>query len=119
MADSISLPVEIVEIIASFLAQSSPSSLLAAVLVSRTWYSASIQYVYERPFVTGRNYELFVRSVCPSINSHVRRNGLAENIRVLNLSRLVHNGSKSLTARLLGRVKPNLEEFVAPQASFA
>ena len=35
------------------------------------------------------------------------------------MSSLVHNGSKSLTARLLGRVKTRLEEFVAPQASFA
>ena len=35
------------------------------------------------------------------------------------MSRLVHNSSRSLTARLLGRLKPNLEEFVAPQASFA
>ena len=35
------------------------------------------------------------------------------------MSGLVHNGSKSLTARLLGRVKKRLEEFVAPQASFA
>lgn len=35
------------------------------------------------------------------------------------MSGLVHNGSKSLTARLLGRVKGRMEEFVAPQASFA
>ena len=35
------------------------------------------------------------------------------------MSSLVHSGSKSLTARLLGRVKSKLEEFVAPQASFA
>ena len=34
------------------------------------------------------------------------------------MSGLVHNGSKSLTARLLGRVKNNLDEFIAPQASF-
>ncbi|MCJ1248682.1 hypothetical protein MMC30_005900 [Trapelia coarctata] len=35
------------------------------------------------------------------------------------MSGLVHDGSKSLTGRLLGRVKENLEEFVAPQSSFA
>lgn len=31
----------------------------------------------------------------------------------------MHEGCKSVTARLLGRVKASLEEFVAPQASFA
>ena len=35
------------------------------------------------------------------------------------MSELVHNSSRSLTARLLGRLKGNVEEFVAPQASFA
>jgi hypothetical protein len=35
------------------------------------------------------------------------------------MSALVHNSSKSLTARLLGRLKSNLDTFVAPQASFA
>lgn len=35
------------------------------------------------------------------------------------MSALVHNSSRSLTARLLGRLKHNLEEFIAPQASFA
>ena len=44
---------------------------------------------------------------------------VAELVRVLDMSRLVHNGSKSLTTRILGRVKGNLEEFVAPQAPFA
>jgi len=35
------------------------------------------------------------------------------------MSGLVHDGSKSLTGRLLGRVKENLEELIAPQSSFA
>ena len=35
------------------------------------------------------------------------------------MGELVHNSSRSLTARLLGRLKGNIEEFVAPQASFA
>lgn len=34
------------------------------------------------------------------------------------MGELVHNASKSLTARLLGRLKPNLTSFIAPQASF-
>lgn len=35
------------------------------------------------------------------------------------MGELVHNSSRSLTARLLGRLKHNIEAFVAPQASFA
>lgn len=69
--------------------------------------------------ITGNNFNAFVRAICPSVNAHIRRNGLAELVRRLDMSSLVHNGSKSLTARLLGRVKTRLEEFVAPQASFA
>ena len=35
------------------------------------------------------------------------------------MSRLVYNGSKSLTARVLGRVKGQLEVFIAPAATFS
>ncbi|KAL8782064.1 MAG: hypothetical protein Q9213_005736 [Squamulea squamosa] len=35
------------------------------------------------------------------------------------MSKLVHDSSKSLTSRLLGRLKDGLDVFVAPQASFA
>jgi len=40
-------------------------------------------------------------------------------VRVLDMGELVHDGSKSLTARLLGRLKGQLTDFVAPQASFS
>nr|POE58048.1 f-box protein [Quercus suber] len=40
-------------------------------------------------------------------------------VKELNMASLVHQGSKSLTARILGRVKGNIEVFVAPVASFA
>lgn len=40
-------------------------------------------------------------------------------VKILDMSMLVHNGSKSLTARILRRCKESLEEFVAPQVSFA
>lgn len=44
---------------------------------------------------------------------------MAELVKKLNMGELVHDGSKSLTARLLGRLKGNLTSFVAPQASFS
>lgn len=115
-----SLPLEIIEIILSHVPRSyySQPTLHACTLVSRAWYSASIPRLYEKPVIIGKNYDLFVKSVCPSINANIRKNGLAELVRTLDLSRLVHHGSKSLTARLLGRVKAGVEVFIAPQASF-
>ena len=114
------LPLEVIENIISFVPRepASQPTLHACTLVSRAWYSAAIGRLYEEPTITGRNYDMFTKSICPSINAHIRKNGLGELVRVLDLSVLVHHGSKSLTARLLGRVKVGLLKFVAPQASF-
>lgn len=95
------------------------STLHACTLVSNSWYKSSVPFLYNSPAIDGKTFDLFVKAICPSVNAHVRINGLAALVRKLDMSLLVHNGSKSLTARLLGRVKGNLEEFVAPQASFA
>jgi len=115
------LPQEILEQIFSDVAHcpSSQSTLCASSLVSRSWYHASITLLYHSPRISGKNYDLFTRTVCPSINAHIKSNGLSEMVKTLDMSSLVHNGSKSLTARLLGRVKGHLEVFIAPQASFA
>ncbi len=112
------LPQELLQQIFSYLS-GDQKALHTCSLTSPSWYSASIAYLYQNPIITGKNYDPFVRAICPSVNAHVRRNGLADLVRRLDMSSLVHNGSKSLTARLLGRVKMGLEEFVAPQASFA
>lgn len=117
MATQVGLPLEVLELIFSH--DLDQASLHACAIVSRLWYSASIAKLYYSPVITGKNYDAFIRSVCPSINAHIRHNGLAELVRTLDMSRLVHNGSKSLTARLLGRLKGGLEVFIAPQASFA
>lgn len=118
------LPLEIVEQIISNLVPGygtdrlSQRTLNACGLVARVWYSAAVGPLYESPYITGTNYDRFVATICPSINAHVRKNGLAELVRSLDLCRLVHHGSKSLTARLLGRLKNNLERLVAPKATF-
>ncbi|CAF9927658.1 MAG: hypothetical protein ALECFALPRED_003806 [Alectoria fallacina] len=114
----VQLPQELLQQIFSYLS-GDQKALNACSLTSQSWYSASIAYLYEDPIISGKGYSSFVRAICPSVNAHVRRNGLADLVRRLDMSSLVHNGSKSLTARLLGRVKTRLEEFVAPQASFA
>ncbi len=114
----VQLPQEVLQQVFYYLA-TNQKTLHACSLTSSSWYSASVAYLYENPTITGKNYDSFVRAICPSVNAHVRRNGLAELVRRLDMSSLVHNGSKSMTARVLGRVKTRLEEFVAPQASFA
>ncbi|KAI4197241.1 MAG: hypothetical protein LQ350_006072 [Teloschistes chrysophthalmus] len=122
------LPLEILEQIASYVnvLESEDGSWLvrqrglwAMTLVSRTWYAAAITKLYHSPGIRGKNFQLFVRTLCPSINPHIRKTDFSSMIKVLNMSYLVHDGSKSLTSRILGRVKDGLEVFIAPQASFA
>ncbi|MCJ1428048.1 hypothetical protein MMC29_005955 [Sticta canariensis] len=94
-------------------------TLHSSTLVSRQWYSSAVPALYRSPVITGKNFAQFVRTLCPSVNSRVKRNGLAEMVRRLDMSALVHDGSRSVTARMLRRCQESLEEFVAPKASFA
>ncbi|MCJ1355974.1 MAG: hypothetical protein MMC33_005968 [Icmadophila ericetorum] len=113
------LPVEIVLRIVYFVREPKKQATLhAATLVSRSWYSAAIRDLYEKPRIMSPNYNRFVTTICPSINPHVRKTELAGMVRALDLSHIIHDGSKSMTARLLGRVKGTVMVFVAPQASF-
>ncbi|PMD39266.1 hypothetical protein L207DRAFT_635210 [Hyaloscypha variabilis F] len=120
-AREVILPSEIISLILSYIPRKeyTQSTFWACCLVSRTWYSASIALLYNRPYLNGGNFAEFVRTVCPSKNAHIRLSTLAILVRKLDMGELVHNASRSLTARLLGRLKGNIEEFVAPQASFA
>lgn len=115
------LPQEILSQILAFIPRRKETqcTFWACTLVCRSWYSASIAILYERPWLHGGNFNEFVATVCPSKNAHIRQSALAVLVRRLDMGELVHNASKSLTARLLGRLKSNIEQFVAPQASFA
>ncbi|PNS19675.1 F-box protein [Sphaceloma murrayae] len=88
-------------------------------LVNRQWNNIATPVLYYRPYLEGARYDLFTRTLCPSINLNVRKSNVAPYVRDLNLSLLVHQGSKSVTARLLGRTKGTLTSFTAPQASFS
>ena len=114
------LPVELLHAICSFIPRppDGQHTLASFVLVNHEWYSAGIERLYHSPWITGRNYDTFVRTICPSINAHIKRSDLAELIRVLDFSSLVYSGSKSLNARVLGRVKERIEIFIAPAATF-
>lgn len=115
------LPPEIISQIVSYVHRraSSQQMLWACALVSRIWYSSTIPLLYECPHLHGGNFQQFVSTVCPSKNAHIRHSSLALLVRKLDMGELVHNASKSLTARLLGRLKLHIEKFVAPQSSFA
>lgn len=114
------LPPEILFQIFSLLSgPQNQSTLHACTLVSRLWYSAAVQALYIGPSIGTKNLNLFVSTICPSINSHVKKNGLADMVKSLDMGMAEQIGSKSLTARILRRCKENLEEFVAPRANFA
>ncbi|KAJ4346185.1 hypothetical protein N0V95_005601 [Ascochyta clinopodiicola] len=87
--------------------------------VAPQWYDVAIRPLYASPFLAGRAYDLFVRTICPSVLAHIKPTSLSSLIRVLDLSHIIHQGTKSTTARLLGRTKVGLQIFIAPQASFA
>ncbi|THZ66865.1 hypothetical protein D6C86_01158 [Aureobasidium pullulans] len=115
------LPDELVLEILSYVSHTpeAQKSLHTCCLLSRQWYTAALPYLYAYPKIYGKNYDPFVRTLCPSINLRVKDSPLASLVKVLNLGLLVHHSSKSVTARVLRRTEASLEEFVAPQASFA
>lgn len=96
----------------------SPSSFYILTF-HRQWYDVAIRPLYASPFLSGRAYDLFVRTICPSVLAHIKPTSLSSLVRVLDLSHIIHQGTKSTTARLLGRTKAGLQVFIAPQASFA
>ncbi|KAF2220379.1 hypothetical protein BDZ85DRAFT_267667 [Elsinoe ampelina] len=88
-------------------------------LVNSQWNAIATPVLYFSPRLEGSHYDKFTRTICPSINLNVRKSPLSSFVRELDLSLLVHQGSKSTTARLLGRTKERLQTFTAPQASFS
>lgn len=121
-SEPVYLPDEIIIDILSYISRDEASSqhtLWACCLLSRQWYNAAVPLLYERPRIEGRGFDPFVSAICTSINIHVKHSPLSRLVKVLDMHRLVHESSKKLTARLLGRTKESLEVFIAPQASFA
>lgn len=119
------LPTEVLILIVSFAASDKnecrrQSTLYACCLVSHQWYSAAIAFLYKRPrLYRGRAFQKFTNTVCPPIAARKSKLNLGSLVRRLDLSGLVHHSSNSLTARLLGRTRENLEAFIAPSVSFA
>ncbi|KAF7589786.1 hypothetical protein BBP40_003848 [Aspergillus hancockii] len=117
------LPTEIVVQIASYVDGDElerQKTLYACCLVSRQWYSATIAFLYERPRVdSGKAFQKFTETISPPLGARKNKPNLGSFVHRLNLSHLTYHSSNSLTARLLGRIKDNLEVFIAPSLSFA
>ena len=112
----VQLPIEVVELIISFTTR---KSAWACCLVSHQWYSATIAKLYERPRLDRSNFDKFAATICPPVNAHVRRIGLEHHVKHLNMSAVAYESTNSLTARLLRRVGPSLDVFIAPPTSFS
>jgi hypothetical protein len=117
----VQLPIEIIIQIVSYLPSGSlgQRSIWACCLVSRQWYSAAISKLYERPRLTGQNFDKFAVVICLPINAHIRRTGLEHHVKHLDLSCVAYESSNSQTAWLLRRIGPTLEAFIAPATSFS
>ncbi|KAL4952575.1 hypothetical protein BDW69DRAFT_195526 [Aspergillus filifer] len=121
-APPIYLPTEIVvQILDGVAADESTRQrdLHACCLVSRQWYTCAITLLWERPQINnGTSFSRFTNTISPPIGVRRSKWNLGALVHKLDLSFLVHHSSPSLTARLLGRLKENLEVFSAPRASF-
>ncbi|KAJ5684290.1 uncharacterized protein N7477_000635 [Penicillium maclennaniae] len=128
---SVFFPTEIVFLVAEFLdhideddsSQDSLSTRQRAFynfcLVSAQWYSVGVSFLYQRPYFPGGNgFTKFAHTLCPP-RGVKRKANFGSMVKVLSLASLVHHSMNSLTARLLGQMKENLEVFIAPRVSFS
>ncbi|KAJ6131565.1 hypothetical protein N7523_001271 [Penicillium sp. IBT 18751x] len=128
---SVFLPTEIVFLVAESLDHIdeddfSQDSLIARqrafynfCLVSTQWYSVGVSFLYQRPyFPGGSGFTKFAHTLCPP-RGVKRKADFGSMVKVLSLASLVHHSMNSLTARLLGQMKENLEFFIAPRVSFS
>jgi hypothetical protein len=93
------LLLEILAYIDQWPTQVRQSTLVRFCGVSRQWYDVGVRKLYESPYLSGKAYELFVRTVCPSVLAHIKPSSLSGLVRVLDLSHIVHNSNKATTAR--------------------
>ena len=122
--NEVPLPPEVLELILNHVDMRQPRSerqrdLWSCCVLSKSWYSATVKRIYQSPHLTTRNFDLFARTLCPPVNSHVRSVGLEEFVVNLDMGGLAYESTKSLTARLLRRIRQSLESFVAPSISFS
>jgi hypothetical protein len=107
IGEPIYLPDEVVLQILEYVAHDHDAqrTLASVCLLSRQWHNAGVSYLYRYPDLYGPNFDKFYNAICPSKNLHIRYSRLSKMVKVLDMSRLVHQSSRSTTARMLGRTK--------------
>lgn len=120
----VGLPLEVMAVIAALVDLREPNlarqrDLHACCLVSKPWYSATIRHLYRAPYLSTTNFDLFTRTICPPVSSQVRAVALESFVRVLDLTDIAYQSSRSLTARLLRRTGRMLESLTAPNISLS
>ncbi|KAJ5667105.1 hypothetical protein N7507_002969 [Penicillium longicatenatum] len=90
-------------------------------LVSHQWYSVGVELLYRKPSISnGNRFLKFTQSVCPPIKTKNKtKSDRGSMIQVLDLGRLVHQSSNSVTARLLSKASENMVSLTAPRVSFS
>lgn len=101
VGEPIYLPDEVVLQIIEYIARDHDAqrTLASICLLSRQWHSAGVSYLYRYPDLYGPNFDKFYNAICPSKNLHIRYSRLSKLVKVLDMSRLVHQSSKSSTLR--------------------
>jgi hypothetical protein len=121
--NEVSLPAEILDSIIWELAADhellSQAALWSCCLVSKSWYAATISFLYRHPVLNTRNFDEFVRVICPSVSARKSRAGLEDLVKILDMSSLAYSSSKSVTARLLSRTRKSIESFSSPAVTFS
>lgn len=117
------LPDEILIDIISRVAEAQ-RTLVSCALVSIQWYHVTMPFLYGHPRRLEKNqaFDQFVRTIlgvgeATTATVRRRRNDLASLVRILDLSRLIHHSTNSLTAKLINAVKDGLKAFAAPSLS--
>jgi hypothetical protein len=122
--DPVHLPSETIDNIVDLVAgqqdeKARQARLWSLCLVSRDWYSVAVKHLYRSPVLGTRNFDLFIRTLCPPLNSKVRYVGLEDLVEDLRMGDLAYVTSSSMTARLLRRTKKSLVTFEAPSHSMS
>lgn len=97
----------------------SQKELASCSLVCCQWYAAAIPLLYRNPKIVPGNFDVFVEAINSPSLERAKKGNLGQYVRRLDLSRLVHHSTKSLTSKLLQNVREGLEVFVAPVHSIS
>jgi hypothetical protein len=119
--NAVHLPSQVVSNIVSFLLleENLQGTLYVLCLVSRIWYSACIESLYQCPALDERRSQLFIRTICPPRNLGETKRPLSQYVKTLDMSAWHYDISEHAMGKVLRRVAGGLEVFAAPNIHFS